>query len=387
MNFVYTEVRRNFVEEINMDDYAKLERLLADNYLIIGRVFHLSKLTQESIANFVSVFSIQLAPEILLDPSNKTKSLVMLRHPSTGQQIEIVTSNESTISRANEQLRYQQEPIGTLIRARCAALGGRTSRQRIFHLDRLVASLDGLWGWKFILGDTVGTFEVVIRLKPTDTGVIEETIDKLQRLLDCLAISQQVGFHIQHRSVAPIPRLAPSVSSGPEEMMLSPVTPEEISNIEATLSSREASAAARGLSQAYCETSMPSRLSMLWAAAEDVFGGKPKLLIKEAEVKYLIDQANGIESLRTDSDRLKKLKEALSDPNRLPLVNRNERMADAIAPILSISVEEAYSKVRLASGIRGKHGHQLLANWGNIEASEKFLQEALLCYLRKQKAS
>lgn len=370
-----------------MDDYAKLERLLADGYFVVGDVFHLAKLAPESMANFVSVFSIQLSPKILLDPSNKTMSLVMLRHLSTGHRVEILTSDERTISRADERLRYQREPIGTLVRADCSALGGRTSRQRIFHLDRLVASLKGLWGWDFKLGDTVGTFEVVIHLKSTDTGAIEETIDKLQRLLDCLAISQQVGFHIQHYSVVAIPRLGPSVSIGREEMMLSPVTTEEIHNIVAVISSSEAVVAAEGLNQAYIENCMPSRLSRLWAAVEDVFGGNPKLLLKEAEVRYLIDQAKGIESLRTDSDRLKKLREALSDPNRLPLVSRNERMADAIAPILSISAEEAYIRVRLASELRGKHGHQLLANWENIEASEKFLQEALLCYLRKQTAS
>jgi len=370
-----------------MDDHAKLERLLADGYLLVGYVLPFSKLTPESIANTISVFSIQLAPEILLDPSNKTKSLVMLRHSSTGQQVEIVTSNERTISRANEQLRYQREPIGTLIRARCAALGGRTSRQRIFHLDRLVASLKGLRGWDFKLGDTVGTFEIVIRLKSTDTGAIEETIDELQRLLDCLAISQQVGFHIQHCSVVAIPRLEPSVSIGPEERMLSPVTPVEVHNIVVGISSSKAMVAAEGLNQAYIENCMPSRLSRLWAAAEDVFGGKPELLLEEAEVKYLIGEANRIESLGNDPARLKKLKDTVSNPDRLPLKSRNERMADNIAPILSISIEEAYSKVRLASELRGKHGHQLLANWENIEASEKFLQEALLCYLRKQKAS
>jgi hypothetical protein len=371
-----------------MDDYAKLERLLADGYLILGHVLPLSRFTPESIANAISVFSIRLAPEILLDPCNKTKSLVMLRHPSTGQQTEIVPSDKRAVSRANEQVHYQREPIGTLICARCAALGGRTSRQRTFHLDRLVASLNGLWGWDFKLEDTVGTFEVVIRLESTDRGGIEETVDRLQRLLDCLAISQQVGFHIQHYSVVAIPRLGAFVSSiGSEERMLRPVARKEIGDIQATLSSREASVAARGLSQAYCETFMPSRLSRLWAAAEDVFGGKPERLLKEAEVKHLIGEANRIESLRNDPDRLKKLKDALSSPDRLPLVTRNERMADAIAPILTISVKEAYTKVRLASELRGKHGHQLLENWANIEASEKFLQEALLRYLKKQKKS
>ena len=370
-----------------MDDCAELERLLADDYFVIGRVFHLSELAPESIANFVSVFSIQLAPKILLDPSNRTKCLVMLRHPSTSDQVEIVTSDERAISRANEQLRYQREPIGTLIHAYCAALGGRTSHQRIFHLDRLVAGLKGLWGWDFKLGDAVGTFEVVIRLESTDREAIEEIIGKLQRLLDCLAISQQVGFHIQHCSVASVPRFEPSVSFGPEEMMLRPVGPGEIDDMEATLSSREASVAARGLAQAYCETSIPSRLSMLWAAVEDVFGSKPRPLLDEEEVEYLIAEARGIESLQNDSDRLKKLKEALSDPDRMPFLTRNERMANAIAPVMGTSADDVYRKVRTASQLRGKHGHQLLKNSENIEVSERFLQEALLCYLKKQKRS
>jgi chromosome condensin MukBEF MukE localization factor len=97
-----------------MEDYAKLERLLADGYLIVGYVLPFSRFTPESIANTISVFSIQLAPEILLDPSNKTKYLVMLRHPSTGQQVEIVTSDKRAISRANEQLRYHKSRLALL---------------------------------------------------------------------------------------------------------------------------------------------------------------------------------------------------------------------------------------------------------------------------------
>ena len=361
-----------------MDDYTKLEQLLAEGYLV-RRIFLPSEIPPELITNLDS--------EILHDSSNKAKSLVILEHPSTGRQVRILTSDARTISRANEQRRYQEEPIGTLVCARCAALGGRSARQRIFHVDHLVASLDGLWGWKFKLGDVVGTFEVVIRLESTDRGVAEEAVDKLQHLLDYLAVCQQVGFHIQHCSITPIPRLELAYSIGPEERLLSPVTPEEISNIEAVLSSVEAMAAARGLNQAYVENCMPSRLSRLWAAAEHIFAGKPKRLISEKEIKCLLETAKGIESLRNDDDRLRELKQALSDPERLPLISRNKRMAYAIAPIMGISVKDAYSKVRTASKLRGEHGHRLSTNWEAIEASEKFLQEALLHYLAQQKRS
>lgn len=297
-----------------MNDLEKVEQLLANGYFLSGEVIPLSRLTPESIAITIKVFSIQMDTKTLLDLSNRTKSLIMLKHPSTGHQIEIITLDKCTISRANEQLRYQREPIGTLIRARCAALGGSSSSQRIFHLDRLVASLEGLRGWKFKLGDSIGTLEVIIRLESTDRGATEESLNKLQRLLDCLAVSQEVGFHIQHYSVVPIPRFGPTVSFGLEERMLPPITLEEIGNIETTLSSTEASVVAEGLNQAYIENCMPSRLSRLWATVEDVFGGKPEPLLKEEEVNCLIGAAKGIESLGKDSDRLGRLEEALSNP-------------------------------------------------------------------------
>lgn len=361
-----------------MDDYAELGKLLADGYLV-RRIFSPSEIPPELVTN--------LDPEILHDLSNRAKSLVILRHPSAGHQIRILTSDERTIRRAKEQRCYQQEPIGTLVRAYCAALGGRSSHQRIFHADHLVVSLDGLWGWRFELGNAVGTFEVVIRLESIHRGAAEEAVDKLQHLLDCLAVSRQVGFHIQYCSITPIPRLELAYSVGSEGRWLSSVTPEEIGKIEASLSSAKARAAAAGLNQAYIENCMPSRLARLWAAAEDVFSSKPELLLMEEEIRHLLDVAKGIGSLRNDPNRLEKLEEVLRDPNRLSLKNRNRRMAEALAPIIGISVEDAYSKVRIASHLRGRHVHHISRNWEAIEASEEFLQEALLCYLAQQQKS
>lgn len=189
-----------------MDELTRLEQLLADNYLVVGPILPLSRIRRETIDNFVSVFSVELGREILLDRSNRAKSLIILRHRPTGHQVEILTSDERTIRRANEQSHYQEEPIGTLIHAHCAALGGRFSDQERFypskfHLDDLVANLNGLWGWQFTLGDIAGTCRVVIRLESTDRRDALEAVDKLQHLLDCLAVSQQVGFQIQHLGV------------------------------------------------------------------------------------------------------------------------------------------------------------------------------------------
>lgn len=366
-----------------MDDYKKLERLLADGYLVEIDAIALSTLNQEG-ARFFSNVSTQLTPETLLDPSNRAKFLVRLINPSTGNRVDLLTSDEHAISRAKDQLRYQREPVETFISVICAALGGSSAKERVFHLDRMVASLDGIWGWKLTLGEILGTFRVKIRIESMDKDVAEEALENLQLLLHCLAVMRQVGFYIQHYSFESTPRctqLPYFGATGPEEMMMAPVTHQEIDSIKATLSSRESMDAARGLNDAYCENTMASRLSRLWATAEGVFGSKPQPLLNEEEIKYLVAVAEGIESLSKDSDRLKKFKDALPNPFQLPLQSRNRLMAEAIAPIMGISDEEAHSKVSTASELRGKHGHGISRDLEGMEASEKFLQEALRRYL------
>ncbi|MBN1761982.1 MAG: hypothetical protein JW878_02720 [Methanomicrobia archaeon] len=378
------------MKKIEMVDHTRLEQLLMDGYVVVGPVLHLSRIRPEAIDKM------------------GTKTLIMLRHPSTGHRVKMLTSDERAIERAKNQRHYQEEPIGTLVHIICVALRGRSLKHRVFHLDQLVTSLNGYSGWEFRLGDVVGTFEVDIRIESTDRAEAEKAVDSLQTLLDYLSVLLQVGFHIQHCHYALIPRFGPTILADPEETMLPLITTDEIDTTAATVSSDLTKATAGGLNKAYIGCTMPSRLSMLWAAVEHVFRVKPEQLLTNDEVENLLTYAEGIESLESNIERLEKLKkvyldfdeetkdpkeeilekikETLLDPNRLSLINRNKRMAYAIAPIMDISVQDAYSKVRTASQLRGKHLHQLSTEDSEkLEASEEFLQEALLQYLAQQK--
>jgi len=87
--------------------------------------------------------------------------------------------------------------------------------------------------------------------------------------------------------------------------------------------------------------------------------------------------------LTEDFDRLNKCENALQNPSRLSIKSRNERIAEKIAPIMGISEDEAYKKIREVSQMRGKHLHELENNWNELEASEKFLQKTIENYLKK----
>jgi hypothetical protein len=240
------------------------------------------------------------------------------------------------------------------------------------------------------LKETPPAFQVEIRLQSVNRNDIEEAREKLKQLLDCLAVSQRVGFYIQDIFHGPIRRCSLNpyvIGVGPEERLLDGLSSEEVAHIQGILSSAEAQAAARGLNQAYVESFAPSRLAMLWAATEDVFDSEPEPLLCKEEIEILLDAASGVRKLGADRERMQELKSALSDPKRLSRKNRTRRMAANIAPVMGISDKEAYDKVRKASELRGKQLHNILTDWGGLQASVQFLEEALRRYLSQQKAN
>ncbi|MCZ3364408.1 MULTISPECIES: hypothetical protein [Methanobacterium] len=374
-----------------MKDNERVIELLEKGYRI-EMYWPFSSITAESVDNWFSKLNLEIDLEELLKPSNKDKFLIFFRNFSTGERVEIVTSDKEAIKKVIKQSNYQKEPIGTLIRAKCAALGGRSPDERIFHLNDLINSLDGIFeGWEFTLGNCPAhpdancplTFEISVQIDSINELDRNEVIDKLQVLLDYLAISLNVGFAIQHYDFALIPRMNPTVSTGPQERMLFSLNSWDKEKMKMfPFFPEKVKIAARGINQTYIEKCMPSRISMLWATVENIFDSTPDPLLSKDEIAMIIKTANSIETLKSDKKRLNQLKGALSNPNRLPVKGRNERMAENIAPLLGLSAKETLDKIRKASYLRGMNVHQLLENWDDLEESEKFLQDVLLNYLR-----
>lgn len=144
-----------------MVNIEELEKLFEDGYRVVIS-YHLLNHTPQEINGFISFFKTEVSLKEALHPSNRNKTVVVLSQIPTGHQVEVITSDEAILNRITKRIEYQNEPIGMAIRARCLALGGKSTYERIFHLDQLVESLNGLWGWEFKLGEVVGTFDVFI---------------------------------------------------------------------------------------------------------------------------------------------------------------------------------------------------------------------------------
>lgn len=367
-----------------MMDIAEIEKLLDSGFIVNGPVASLRKLNESSLEDFIKLFSIQTDIEILKNQENCNKTVFLLKDPKTGEQKEFITDDQVIVDRILEQQKYQKEPVGTQIYAFCTALGGKSTKERIFHLDRLIESINGFQNWQFKLTDRIGTFTVIIQIKSIEEFEIENTISNLQFLLDCMALYYQVGFQIQHYHNTPILRIDPIVSMGPEERMLQPTNSITVFKIASLISNSKTQKVARGINQSYAENCLPSRLMILWATFEQVFRTPPKSLLSDAEIDSILELASNIETLKADPDRLDELRKIVRNPDRIPLKNRNFRLAKSVSETLDMDFEETHSKIKRASKLRGKHVHNIAEEWDDLVDAEKFLRNTLIQYMKNE---
>lgn len=378
-----------------MSDYQKLDRALTSGNFLVGSINPLLNIQVNndeysrtgnqalSIDSFVNVFKIETNKSVLLDPSDRNKFLIILKDPTTHHQIEILSSDNATIERANQQHLYQNQPVGTLITAHCAALGGSSNPEQIAHLDVLLPPLNGLLDWSFKQTD-IGTFDVSKRIKSTDENDAKEELNRLRIFLDYIAITRKIGVQLQRYGIAKIPRYGVIHGIwGPEEWMVPPLSQTEAGDIAGFISlPSEIQELAQGLNQVYLLKSMSSRLALLWALTESIFKGESQPLLTATEVAFLFETAKNVATLRSDSGRLQKLRESLGDRLRLPLVSRNKLISENIAKKLSLNADEVYDEIKRASEIRGKSLHDNRSDDKRLKASEEYLRTILERYLQ-----
>ena len=366
-----------------MSDCETLEEALSNGYFINGDIFSISRIRSD-IKGFIKVFNVRLPTETILDPANNDKSIIILKNPKTKDQIEIISSDAKTLERAKQQLEYQNSPTGLLITVYCEALGGSSDPEQVLHLDELISKLDGLWGWSFKVVN-VGIFEAKKRLKSTVEEDAKKELDKLRLLLDFISVTRKIGAKLQRYAVSKIPHYGVSHGIwGPTDGMVSPLTQEELSNLEWFISSSsDVLELARGLNQAYLLTSMPSRLAMFWALTENTFTDDPKPLLTKHEVDSVLEAAGRVPSLVGDKVRLGVLRQAIEDPNRLPIKSRNQRLSENIANLLGMKADLIYSELRKASKVRAEFLHEHKSRSEALRNSEKFLRTIIERYLEK----
>ena len=111
-----------------------LEKALADGYHIIG-IFSADKIQQNheeslktgfvagSVDAFIETFNLRIEKNVLLDPKNKSKFIIVLKK-EPASCIGFLTSDPQCLNRAKQQLAFQNESIGLHITVRFSVSGG-----------------------------------------------------------------------------------------------------------------------------------------------------------------------------------------------------------------------------------------------------------------------
>lgn len=367
----------------NIGDLAKLERLLADGYLVRSPAVRVAELKRSPILACPRDFDWR---EYCGDPASQDKFLVMLWHPLSGEWVEMLVPDEVSATRANKQFTYQQEQIGVRIEVSCAVRSAYEYDQCQLHLDELARSLNGFQGWEFATGQDVGTMKIKIQIQ--DGGKIsrEEAFEKMERLFDILAVTHGIGFQIFHVCIFAIrrhPTLPEFGTPGLNEWMVPQATVKQIM-IEDCAWPSDIWQLAHALRDIYWETLPAGRLVKLWAAIEAVLAGDPEHLLAPDEIQEIKEYACTIQSLKDNPERLNKFKAILGQQKTFPKKGIEDRLAERIAPILGISVGDAGLMVGKAKKLRGEQVHTLVKDLGRIRESEESLLNALRGYITQR---
>ena len=369
-------------ESENGSDSEILEKLISRGYNIVGRIFKIDEIQSNynlsDIDSFIKVFSLEVIKKELLDPKNSDKFIIILRKPPDKQAV-IITSDSECIELARKQLAIQNEPTKLEINIRCSVFGGSSEYEQIVHVDRMVSELDGFLDWKFEQLDA-GIFRAHKVIGSLDENEARKEIDVFRQLLDYIAIKRKIGIRIQNISIKRISKHRASVSVGPQEFRPPPLTKEEINGFEKFRSlDPEILKIAKGLNQSYLLWSPNIRLALLWAVIDGIFSGKPDRLLSEDEIRSILQCTK---SIGIDREKLKRLKDILSNPNILPSKSRNKRISENIAKSLELDPNNVYEIIKHASKIRAAFLHEFEDN-SEILKVERDLRQYLEKYLEE----
>lgn len=371
-----------------MSEKEKLIKYFEDGSIITA-ILKISTINNRR--SFLEVFPIENGVEILSNPLNQEKTLIMLW--KNEKTIKILTDDDETIELAKQKRMEQQMPVGTIIHINCEVLGTNEAGVGVdcLHLEKIINILNEKTKWEFRYESRDSTFTIIINIESLDEKVINEQIDLVQHFIDLLAFYQNLGIFIFNVGKCGSPKKpVPTIMMGrkfyrfqvPSEDIITKISDNYMSN-----GKKELYIAAQGLNISYVEKALSNRVSVLWATVETIFGNKKEHLLSNEEIKVLIESIDELDILKSENDkyRLQKLKEIIHDPGVLSLKTRNEIIASSIAEELDLDYNNTFQKIRFVSKVRGKNLHKLrMDRLDELKDAEQYLQKILRAFIEKE---
>jgi hypothetical protein len=304
-----------------------------------------------------------------------------LKHPD-GRKLMYYMRDPAAIKFAAGLVAEQNRVIGYDFCIYCSGVGPDTIHGRKLYLNDVVDDLRKSLEWDVSISDYPHTFEVSFKIKGDDRMALEEKIEEVRKVALALSLHNSLGFVVSSTSSGTRYQGQPfSLKWGLQERNVRSLTSAQLSYIKRVLVDPTALAAAKALQELYCQVSDDSRITVGWAAIEDIFACPAKHLLDATELGYLLGAVGKLYEI--PGEKRNRLRRFLNNPDVVFSEGRNERIARSISEITRESFKEVYKQVRALAKERGRRVHRLSDQPRLLTKHMAFVENALWAKIEK----
>jgi hypothetical protein len=308
-----------------------------------------------------------------------TVKILPLCH-TDGRKLMYFLKEPDALAFAQSLVERQREVIGYDMCVYCSAVGPDTIHGRIIYLDDLISDLRILKGWDITKSEYPHTIEISFKIEGNDNTEEDARLTDVRKLALALTLRNKLGFVVSAYSPGIRFRGQPfSVKMGIQEKYVNGIDKTDIANVERIWRDDEAFTAVSALQTIYSQVTDDSRITVAWAAIEQLFTTKPEHLLNKSELSSVINAVTGLSCL--SEQKSKRLLDWLKDANFLAKENRNARIAHNVSVLLGQEYEKTYLAVHELTNARGKRVHKLSGQRVSLTEHIKFAEQILWAFI------
>jgi len=298
-----------------------------------------------------------------------------------GRKLMYYLSGPAAVEFAQGLVEEQKAIIGYDLCVYCSGIGPDTIHGRKLHLDSVVESLQQLLGWDVVTSEYPHTFEVSFKIEGDDQAALDHRLGQVHKIALALSLHNRLGFVVGSTSPGTRYQGQPfPLRWGLEERSARTLSGSHLAYIDKVCNDPNALAAAEALQALYSQVSDDSRITVGWAAIEDIFASPAQHLLAPAELEAVLEAVEQIEGVpRNKWDRFKTL---LRNPDLLSQAGRNERLARGICELTGFDFEDVYEKVRSLARERARRVHKLSVKSRPLAQHVTFVEGVLWAVIR-----
>ena len=307
---------------------------------------------------------------------NDTKTRALPLHHPDGRRMMYYMQSQEAISFSEELVEKQKEVIGYNLIIYCSGIGPDTINGRKINLEFVIDAIKDIYNWEALPSDYPNTFKLKKQIEGDDQEMLDLFIERANYIALGLSLLNRHGFIVGSTSHGTRYKGQPfSVNVGIPERNINPITKSHITYIEKILENNPTLIAARALQEIYRQVTNDSRITVGWAAIEDIFSSKPDHLLTDEEFDQVLNAIDQLDDI--PEKKRERLVNIIKNPNLISNISRNQRISKSISEMTSLDFEYVFKSVKKLSKERARQVHSLSNEIDSVIVHINFIEDVL----------